>query len=248
MKAADRGFTSGWANSGGVRVHFYDSGDRARRELKPLLICPGLSETAEEYADLLEFLLPRRCIVLSFRGRGRSDTPASGYDLDEHVADIAAVVRETGLRKLHLFGHSRGASYALGYARLHASSILSLLVSDYPAEHRQMPEGWAASYYNDYLIPHNRTGNIRLEAVQGIQQESKPILLDGQLPMPALVLRGKLDSSLLSDSDLERYRAMFPSLSLAEFYRSGHDLMGTERPGCFLAIHDFLNLQSYLSY
>jgi len=40
---------------------------------------------------LLEYLLPRRCVALSFRGRGNSDTPTNGYDLQDHILDIKSV-------------------------------------------------------------------------------------------------------------------------------------------------------------
>ncbi|MBT2760598.1 alpha/beta hydrolase, partial [Paenibacillus sp. ISL-20] len=91
--------------------------------LTPLLICPGLSETAEEYQDLLEYLMPRRCIVLSFRGRGQSGTPPNGYDLKDHVTDIESVVKSTGITPFHLYAFSRGVSYALEYTRLHPDQI-----------------------------------------------------------------------------------------------------------------------------
>jgi len=45
-----------------------------------------LQSKAEEYADLLEELLPRRGVVLSFRGKGQSDTPDNGCDLQHHVS------------------------------------------------------------------------------------------------------------------------------------------------------------------
>ena len=55
----------------GVSIHYLDSHPDSDFSLTPLLICPGLSETAEEYQDLLEYLMPRRCIVLSFRGEAK---------------------------------------------------------------------------------------------------------------------------------------------------------------------------------
>ncbi|WP_177245670.1 alpha/beta fold hydrolase [Paenibacillus sp. BC26] len=235
-------FIGGFADNDGVRIHYFDSNNLADSDVAPLLICPGLSETAEEYIDLLEFLLPRRCIVLSFRGRGNSDTPERGYDLDEHRSDIEAVIRTLGLQQFHLFGHSRGASYALGCAaapnELH---IRSLLLGDYPPEHRQMPSGWADEYIHDYLIPYQRTSNIRTEAVWGIQRESRLVALDSPSPLPALILRGTLEGSLIKDLDMQRYRNKFRLLKVEEFHRSGHDLMGTEREGCYEAIRAFLN-------
>ncbi|SDW54326.1 alpha/beta fold hydrolase [Paenibacillus sp. CF384] len=237
-------FTSGFADSDGVRIHYFDSINQADPDSVPLLICPGLSETAEEYVDVLEFLLPRRCVVLSFRGRGNSDTSEGGYDLDEHVSDIEAVIRTIQLKQFHLFGHSRGVSYALGFAEAHNErQILSLLLGDYPPEHRQMPSGWADEYINDYLIPFQRTSNIRTDAVWGIQRESKYVSLDSSSALPALILRGKLEGSLINDSDLQRYHNKFQHLTVEEFHRSGHDLMGTERNGCFEAIRVFVDAQ-----
>ncbi len=105
------------ANNDGVMLHYLDSATSS--SLVPVLICPGLSETAEEYSDMIEYLSPRRCIVLSFRGRGQSDTPASGYNLADHVADIECVVKAADLNRFHLFSYSRGVSYALGtYVRM----------------------------------------------------------------------------------------------------------------------------------
>ncbi|MBD2867184.1 alpha/beta fold hydrolase [Paenibacillus arenilitoris] len=62
------------AEHNGIAIHYYDTIDESDPERTPLVICPGLSETAEEYFDLAEAALPARCIALSFRGRGRSAT------------------------------------------------------------------------------------------------------------------------------------------------------------------------------
>lgn len=57
----------------------------------------------------------------------------------------------------HLFAYSRGVSYALGYMQLHEEHVCSLIVGDYPAEHRAMTAEWAVDYINNYLIPFKRT-------------------------------------------------------------------------------------------
>ncbi|AZN42212.1 alpha/beta fold hydrolase [Paenibacillus albus] len=233
-------------NNDGVLIHYLDSFHAADPRLTPLLICPGLSETAEEYVDLMQALLPRRCIVLSFRGRGGSDTPSHGYNLDAHLTDLEAVIRAAGIERFHLFAHSRGVSYALGYlqqqSRLGSSSVDSLILSDYPPEHRQMPEGWADDYITNYLIPFERTGHIRPEAVWGIQHEAEQISLSAALDaVPnALILRGALEDSLLSDADTKRYTEMFTRCRIEALEQSGHNLMDNEREGCFRHIRRFL--------
>ncbi|CAM4480479.1 alpha/beta hydrolase [Paenibacillus tarimensis] len=94
-------------DNSGTKIHYLDSTHASDPALTPLVISPGLSETAEEYMDLLEFMLPRRSVVLSYRGRGKSDTPDTGYNLSEHITDLAAVIRDTGLTKHHIMGYSR---------------------------------------------------------------------------------------------------------------------------------------------
>jgi len=228
-----------------VMIEYFDSLEESDKKLVPLIICPGLSETAEEYLDLLEAVLPRRSIILSFRGRGKSDTPDRGYNLTEHVSDIEAVVKQTGISPFHLFSYSRGVSYALGYVERHKEQIQSLIIGDYPPEHRAMPHDWPEDYINNYLIPYNRTANIRPEAVWGIQRESALINLDYMsLSMPVLVGRGKLQESLITDTDLDRYKKMCSNITVKEYFQSGHNLKGPEKKLFYTDVTDFLDILS----
>ena len=47
-------------------------------KLKPLIIISGLTESAEDYIDIIKEINDRRCIAISLRGRGKSDAPYSG--------------------------------------------------------------------------------------------------------------------------------------------------------------------------
>jgi len=231
--------TSNFANNNGVNIHYLDSGENSL--LTPVLICPGLSETAAEYEELLAYLSPRRCIVLSFRGRGQSGTPESGYDLADHVSDIEAVVQSSGLNQFHLFAYSRGVSYALGYLQQHGGRIQSVILQDYPAQHKAMSEEWAEDYIHNYLIPYERTGHIRSEAVWGIQKESRQISFQYTISQPALVLRGLLEGSLLDDEDVQQYTHMAKDIAVEGFQHSGHDIRTAERDKLFELIHTFLS-------
>jgi pimeloyl-ACP methyl ester carboxylesterase len=91
--------TEGVALNNQVRLHYLDGHADCPTELS-IVIVPGLAETAEDYAELMRRLAPRRCVAISLRGRGRSDTPASGYTLDDHADDVLAVVRHLGLPRL----------------------------------------------------------------------------------------------------------------------------------------------------
>lgn len=232
---------SRFADNEGVRIHYMDSD--AGSSLVPLVICPGLSETAEEYEDLMRYLLPRRCVTLSFRGRGRSDTPASGYGLREHVSDLASVVRDAELHRFHLYAHSRGVSYALGFAREQPSKVASLFMQEYPPLHKKMEEGWAERYNREYLMPFFRQSNIRPEAVTGIARDSEQEELVFPYARPLFVARGMLEDSLLDDDGAAAYRRMNPNAIVHAFQRSGHPIRSTERALLYGTIADALNQQ-----
>lgn len=223
----------------GVHIHYLDSIDSSDQQLTPIVICPGLSETAEEYEDLLSYLMPRRAIALSFRGRGRSDTPGYSYDLTDHVGDLEAVIKEAGIERFHLYGNSRGVSYALGFAQSHEYMLQTLILQDYPSEHKRMPVEWAEDYMNDYIIPAGR--NIRQQAVKGIQRDSTQQALHGKLEIPVLVIRGLLEDSLITESDCEQYKQNCSHLKILEFAQSGHDIRHTEREALYREIQLFLN-------
>jgi len=229
---------SRFARHGDVDIHYLISNEGSTAV--PLLICPGLSETAEEYEELMAYLSPRTCIALSFRGRGRSGTPETGYDLAPHVGDIEAVVEHAGLNRFHLFAYSRGVSYALGYAERNRTPIQSILLQDYPAEHKAMPEGWAEDYILRYLVPFSRQRNIRPEAVRGIERESTAIRFSQAIRARLLVLRGKQEGSLLDDEDCRRYERLCMNATFRSFEKSGHDIRTTEKEELFRAVADFI--------
>jgi pimeloyl-ACP methyl ester carboxylesterase len=227
------------ANNNGISIHYLDS--NAQSSLVPLLICPGLSETAEEYLDLMEYLLPRRCVVLSFRGRGQSDTPDVGYNLEGHISDIDCVVKSANLSRFHLYSYSRGVSYALGYLEKNISKIISVIVQDYPAQHKKMPLGWADEYINNYLVPFSRQRNIRPEAVRGIQRESEQVDFQFKMDKKILVLRGLLEGSLLDVGGISEYQRLSPEVIIKNFQYSGHDIRNTEKDFLYRTLSDFVS-------
>lgn len=234
-------YISKHVKNGETAIHYFDSIDSSDPSKMPIVVCPGLSETADEYLDLLRLVQPRRSVILSFRGRGESETPLSGYNLDEHISDIEAVVQDAGLDQFHLFSYSRGVSYALGYALKHKSKAKSIMAGEYPPEHRAMETDWPEDYINNYLVPFNRTGQIRPAAVRGIQRESRQIDLRGNFDMPVLVARGLLEGSLVTDSDIERYKSMCSKLIIKEYPASGHSLKGQDKKTFYNDIVEFID-------
>jgi len=88
---------------------------------------PGQSS---HYMKSLEQLAGSELTVVTFdqRGIGRSTASAKGYDLLKYVADIEAIRKHLGVKKIHLFGHSFGGILAQRYASVHPKRVQSLIL------------------------------------------------------------------------------------------------------------------------
>lgn len=66
------------------------------------------------------------CIGFDRRGHGRSDAPATGYDMDTLADDLAAVIGDR--RDVILVGHSMGAAEILRYTQRHGTARVARIV------------------------------------------------------------------------------------------------------------------------
>ena len=69
-----------------------------------------------------------RCVAPDRRGHGRSEMPATGYDLDTLTDDVAAVIEQRDLREVTLVGFSMGTAEAVNYLARHGSERIARLV------------------------------------------------------------------------------------------------------------------------
>ncbi|MFB9267878.1 alpha/beta fold hydrolase [Bradyrhizobium erythrophlei] len=69
-----------------------------------------------------------RCIAPDRRGHGRSDMPATGYDLNTLTDDVASVIEQRDLRDVILVAYSMGAIEAVDYLARHGSERIAKLV------------------------------------------------------------------------------------------------------------------------
>lgn len=118
--------------SGALRLHVLQLGEPERA---PLLILPGITSPAATWefaAQPLAARLRRTAYVLDLRGRGRSDTPPSGYALTDYAADAAAAIEQLGLDRPAILGHSLGARIGARLALDHPDLVGPLLLVDPP--------------------------------------------------------------------------------------------------------------------
>jgi len=231
----------GFAENNGINIHYMDC-NPDNTLATPLLICPGLSEPAEDYVKFASSLSPRRVVILSFRGRGNSDSPQNGYSLEHHISDVEAVVKTIVLQNFCLMGYSRGVSYALGFGLRHPNLLKGFILEEYPAEHKRMPKGWASQYLN-FLRRTSGFERIRPHAITGIEQESNQVYFWkdlNKINCPVLLMRGGGEESLLSLEQVDMYLKQWEHVKVEVFQNAGHDIQ-TDDYGKFVdRIKDFL--------
>lgn len=216
-----------WVDNKGIHIHFIEA-NADKKEEAPLVIIPGLSESAEDYIAIIEKLSPRHCIIITLRGRGKSDTPETGYTLYDHVSDIDAVVQHLKLRNFFLFGYSRSVSYVLQYALNNKTIIKGLIIGDYPAIHTQLPQGWVEFFSS---LPPWRgkplSERMSMTALQNIQKESSQVLFWDDLSSiecPVLIIRAGKQGAALSVEAAEQYTEKMPQANIVVFDESDHNL------------------------
>ena len=111
-----------------VRIHYLD---RDGGE-PPIVMLPGLSANSHAFDGLAAAgLSPRfRTIAPDLRGRGDSDKPQTGYTLEDHAADVLALLDALGIKRATILGHSFGGLLAIYLAAKYPQRVARLVLID----------------------------------------------------------------------------------------------------------------------
>ena len=77
------------------------------------------------YYQVFPFALTNQVIVVDHRGHGRSDKPKSGYSIQEHARDVAAVLDAAKIDRAVLVGNSIGGMIAMQFTLDHPERVLA---------------------------------------------------------------------------------------------------------------------------
>ena len=234
--------SEGWVENQDVRIHYIDSYPENSKGISIVFI-PGLSESAEDYLNLMSFLSTRRCVAITFRGRGKSSSPETGYSLNDHVNDIEAVVNHIGLKLFFLMGYFRGVSYAIAYGLHHLQFLAGLIIGDYPAQHTALPPEWTEWFLSTSWRGKKISERMKPHVVVALQKESEQILFWDNLSSincPVLILRGGQEDSLLVEEQVEKYLRNLQNAKVEVFEECGHDLQYPDYDRFVKTINNFL--------
>jgi pimeloyl-ACP methyl ester carboxylesterase len=112
----------------GVRIHYLD---RDGGE-PPIVMLPGLSANAHSFDGLVAAgLSPRfRTIAPDLRGRGDSGKPDTGYTLEDHAADVLALLDHLGIEHATILGHSFGGLLTIYLAARYPQRVSKIVLID----------------------------------------------------------------------------------------------------------------------
>jgi len=226
-----------------VRVHALDNDSRVSA-LPPVVVVPGMGESAEEYAWLLDELGTRRVVAVDVRGRGNSDAPETGYTWEHHVSDLAAAIDALGVERPILVSFSRGSSYALGYALSSPGRVRALVIGDYFARHVGLPPEFAERQLAVVLRGVPMSERMPEHAVLGVARESREVPLWDRLDelgCPVLVIRGGRKGALVNDDVAAQWAAALPDAELVTLPEAGHDLWSRDRDTYLEVVRPFLD-------
>lgn len=226
-------------------IHILESG-RAQDGIPSLLVVGGIWESAERAIPIHN--LERHVISFSFRGRGLSSTPISGYDLEEHLSDIRTVVKECNLSNYCVLGFSRGAAYTLGWYLKKETEIAGLILVDQAPIHRKIPKEsldyWCNMIYQNVPV----ANHMRAIAFEGLSREAKECDFTEALELidvPVCIFYGSSVQSRipsgLSKETREIYANRIKRLKFVEFNHSGHMIPDEEREKYLSEIDAFID-------
>jgi pimeloyl-ACP methyl ester carboxylesterase len=215
-----------WTVRSGPRIRYLDNAPVQPIGL-PVLFSPGLSDFADEYFEMLDFFSPRRVLVIEVRGRGRSEAPAAGYTVADHVADLNAVLEEEEIGRFHLMTFSRGTSWGLELAHDAPQRVASISIGDYRAVEVALPPEFAESQLRSRFRGKLMSDRLSRHVLERLAADSTGRELWDELrslPCPLLVAHAAGHRGILTDEFIARYREARPDVEVVAVPEAPHDL------------------------
>jgi aminoacrylate hydrolase len=105
-----------------IRMHYDEQGAGA-----PVMLITGLGGVGSSWGPQIpRFGREFRTIVPDHRGTGRTSVPATGYTIEQHASDMAALLRALTATPAHIVGSSTGGAIGMLMALQHPDTVASL--------------------------------------------------------------------------------------------------------------------------
>lgn len=181
---------SKWVKFDNVKIRYYDIGNKKSKNALVLVHCWTCN--VEFWKDSYNAFPNHRVIAMDLPGHGESDKPKIDYSIEYFAKSVDAVMKEAGVKKAVLAGHSMGTPIIRKYYELYPAKTAGLVIVDgalLPYENREELEKFFAPLLADF-------------------KANAPKFLDGMLPTSDEKLRTYIRSSMLSTPDYVATSAM----------------------------------------
>lgn len=120
----------GYVQANGINIHYHRTGNGNK---PAILLLHGITDNGLCWSRVAHDLESDYDLIMTdARGHGRSDGVSTGFSLETLADDAAGVIRELGLQKPYLFGHSMGAITAAAVAARYPNLVRAALLEDPP--------------------------------------------------------------------------------------------------------------------
>ncbi|SRR5579883_247037 len=188
----------------------------------PVVIVPGMINSAEDVAQNVEQHLTKRTIIISLRGRGKSGAPLTGWKVEHQASDVAAVIDHFGLKEVVLFGHSTGGSIAARALPMIKASVRHFFIGDFPPLYPPYDEGW-----KQHVLA-NSEYSTSTGLLDGIVREAEYTDVSNFLKPVAsrlTLIVGEPGNSAFREEDISRLKEMFPQMTVEIMAGCGHEFL-----------------------
>jgi pimeloyl-ACP methyl ester carboxylesterase len=197
----------------GFEVEYVEQGDPSG---VPTVLLHGYSDSWRSFEPLLPHLPPSiRAFAFSQRGHGDTDRPASGYQIDDFAADVAAFIDRLDLGRSVIVGHSMGATIAERVAARYPSRALGLVMMGAFAGYDESPGVTELAEAVSALTDPVDAAFVREFQESTVARPVPAALMDAMvhqsLKMPARVWRAVLRGLLDGEAGRDRSRLAVPT-------------------------------------
>src|SRR5215207_5870978 len=214
-------------------------------------------QASQWHYQLQKFSLENRVIALDLRGHGLSDSPATGYDMDQLIHDLEMALTLLKVKgKFVLLGHSYGGAIVTEYAIKHPDRVERLVLMATAGEFKLQPMlrlalslplsllKIAAPFMRKWLFapPHVLKQFYFLNMAQWIGWERFKALT-----VPTMVIRGNRDL-VFERARFEKVNEAVPGGEDVDIGASGHLVMLERREAVNRAIERFLEGEGQRSW
>ena len=267
MCFADQTPQSYLANVDGVKVHYYDVGNKKAKEALVFVHCWTCN--VEFWKSNYSAFPNYRVIAMDLPGHGQSDKPKIDYSMEYFARAVDAVMKKAGVKKAVLAGHSMGTPITRRYYELYPEKTLGIVVVDgalLPFGPRDEVNKFFEPIFKDYKAG---AATFVDGMLQPTHAEVRPFIRSSMLATPdyvgtsamrlmlddAYAAHGKINVPVLAvmaktpfwPPDLEqKYKEVAPDLDFRMWTGVSHFLQ-LEKPADFnAAVSEFINKKKLL--